>query len=149
MERKSAIKNKPVPGFKHPAMKIASSEKAARIKGEGGINPFLLREKKNRKRVVGGHVLNEIRKLQDNTDYLLPRAPFQRLVKEICQDNFEEEIRWTTLSMQALQTSAEEYMVGLFEDSYLCSMHCKRVTLLSQDLQLARRIRGLSDPGNR
>ena len=40
-------------------------------------------------------------------------------------------------------------MVGLFEDSYLCSMHCKRVTLLAQDMQLARRIRGTTDPGNR
>lgn len=40
-------------------------------------------------------------------------------------------------------------MVGLFEDSYLCAMHAKRVTLLTKDMQLARRIRGLGDPGNR
>ena len=51
--------------------------------------------------------------------------------------------------MEALQTSAEEYLVGLFEDSYLCTMHSKRVTLLARDMQLARRIRGVGDPGNR
>jgi histone H3/H4 len=48
-----------------------------------------------------------------------------------------------------MQCGAEDYLVGLFEDSYLCSVHCKRVTLLSKDLQLARRIRGVTDPGNR
>ena len=51
--------------------------------------------------------------------------------------------------MQVIQSAAEDYMVGLFEDSYLCAMHCKRITLMSQDLQLARRIRGITDPGNR
>lgn len=40
-------------------------------------------------------------------------------------------------------------MVGLFEDSYLCTLHSKRVTLMAKDMMLARRIRGLGDPGNR
>jgi histone H3 len=40
-------------------------------------------------------------------------------------------------------------MVGLFEDSYLCTLHNKRVTLMAKDMMLARRIRGLNDPGNR
>ena len=51
--------------------------------------------------------------------------------------------------MEALQAAAEDYMVGLFENAFLCSVHAKRVTLLARDLQLARRIRGPQDPGNR
>lgn len=39
-------------------------------------------------------------------------------------------------------------MICLFEDSYLCTLHAKRVTLFSKDLALARRIRGIKDPGN-
>lgn len=70
------------------------------------------------------------------------------MVKEICEENYNENYRWTTLAVKALQTSAENYMIGLFEDAYLCSMHCKRVTLLAKDMQLARRIRGVNDPGN-
>ena len=53
------------------------------------------------------------------------------------------------MSLEALQTATEDYLVGLFEDSYLCALHCKRVTLFQSDMQLARRIRGLGDAGNR
>ena len=44
--------------------------------------------------------------------------------------------------MLALQESAEAYLVGLFEDTNLCAIHAKRVTIMTKDLQLARRIRG-------
>ena len=44
--------------------------------------------------------------------------------------------------MLALQESAEAYLVGLFEDTNLCAIHAKRVTIMTKDLKLARRIRG-------
>ena len=44
--------------------------------------------------------------------------------------------------MLALQEAAEAYIVGLFEDTNLCALHAKRVTIMVKDLQLARRIRG-------
>lgn len=59
------------------------------------------------------------------------------------------EYRWTSSALEAIQCSAEDYLVGLFEDAYLCTLHAKRVTLMSQDLYLAKRIRGLDDAGNR
>jgi histone H3/H4 len=34
-------------------------------------------------------------------------------------------------------------MVYLFEDANLCAIHAKRVTVMKQDIQLARRIRGI------
>ncbi len=33
-------------------------------------------------------------------------------------------------------------MVALFEDSGLCAIHAKRVTVMVKDMQLARRLRG-------
>lgn len=33
-------------------------------------------------------------------------------------------------------------MVDLFEDSYLCTHHAKRITLMRKDIALAKRIRG-------
>ena len=33
-------------------------------------------------------------------------------------------------------------MVGLFEDTNLCAIHAKRITIMPKDMQLAKRIRG-------
>ena len=38
--------------------------------------------------------------------------------------------------------AAEAYLVHLFEDAMLCTVHGKRVTLMTKDLQLAMRLRG-------
>jgi len=42
----------------------------------------------------------------------------------------------------AFQEASEAYLVGLFEDTNLCAIHAKRVTIMPKDIQLARRIRG-------
>ncbi len=47
-----------------------------------------------------------------------------------------------------MQSVTEDYLTGLFEDAYACTLHAKRVTLMSKDMRLARRIRGAKDPGN-
>lgn len=89
----------------------------------------------------GTVALREIRKYQKSTDLLIRKLPFQRLVKEISQQ-FVTEIRFTSLSICALQEAAEAYLVGLFEDTNMCAIHAKRVTIMPKDILLARRIRG-------
>ena len=44
-------------------------------------------------------------------------------------------------AVMALQEAAEAYLVSLFEDTNLCAIHAKRVTIMPRDMQLARRIR--------
>lgn len=96
-----------------------------------------------RKFRVGTRALREIRHYQENTVELIRRLPFQRLVREIAQDvPFGIEMRWQASAIYALQIAAEAYLVGLFEDSNLCAIHAKRVTIQPKDIQLARRIRG-------
>ena len=51
-------------------------------------------------------------------------------------------LRWQEQAVIALQEGAEDYLVHLFEDSNLEALHCKRVTIMTKDMQLARRIRG-------
>ena len=34
----------------------------------------------------------------------------------------------------ALQEAAEAYLVGLFEDTNLCAIHAKRVTIMPKDI---------------
>ena len=50
--------------------------------------------------------------------------------------------RWAAEGLLALQTAAESYITGLFEDAMLCAIHARRVTLMIKDIHLARRIRG-------
>ena len=89
----------------------------------------------------GTVALREIRRYQRSTDLLLRRLPFQRLVREIAQD-FKSDLRFQSTAVLALQEAAEAYLVGLFEDTNLCAIHAKRVTIMPKDIQLARRIRG-------
>lgn len=48
----------------------------------------------------------------------------------------------TRCSISLFQEASEAYLVGLFEDTNLCAIHAKRVTIMPKDIQLARRIRG-------
>ena len=96
----------------------------------------------------GTVALREIRRYQKSTELLIKKLPFQRLVREIVLDvdvlpkKWLGEVRFQGQALMALQESAEAYLVGLFEDSNLCAIHAKRVTIMPKDIQLARRICG-------
>ena len=93
----------------------------------------------------GTVALREIRRYQKSTELLIRKAPFQRLVHELCQNmggKFAYDVRFQSTAMLALQEASEAYLVGLFEDSNHCALHAKRVTIMPKDMQLARRIRG-------
>ncbi|KAL2754736.1 hypothetical protein ACRALDRAFT_1050161 [Sodiomyces alcalophilus JCM 7366] len=92
----------------------------------------------------GTVALREIRRYQNSTDLLLRKLPFSRLVREIalCFRPRDEELRWQSQAIMALQEATEAFMVHLFEDTNLCAIHAKRVTIMQKDIQLARRIRG-------
>ena len=72
---------------------------------------------------------------------LIRRAPFQRLCREIAEE-MGIGMRFQSTSILALQEASEGYLVGLFEDTNLCAMHAKRVTIMPKDMLLARRLRG-------
>ena len=89
----------------------------------------------------GTVAIREIKRYQKSTELLIKRLPFQRLVKEIAQD-FKYDLRFQASAVLALQEAAESYIVALFQDTNLCAIHAKRVTIMPKDMQLARRIRG-------
>ncbi|KAI0860988.1 hypothetical protein FHL15_006601 [Xylaria flabelliformis] len=93
----------------------------------------------------GTVALREIRKLQNSTDLLMKKLPFSRLVREIALNlrPRDEGMRWQSQAIAALQEAAEAFLVHLFEDTNLCAIHAKRVTIMQKDIQLARRIRGV------
>ena len=89
----------------------------------------------------GTVALREIRKYQRTTDLLLPKAPFQRLVREVAHNVFGEDLRFQSSAVAALQEAAEAYLVQLFEDTNLCALHRDRKMIAAKDMWLARRLR--------
>ena len=81
------------------------------------------------------------RHYQKSVNLLIRKKPFQRLVKEILH-RIKSDFRMNSLALLAIQEATEAYMVGLFEDTNLCAIHAKRLTIMPKDMQLALRIRG-------
>ena len=72
---------------------------------------------------------------------ILP-SKFRDLVQEISNETMGPECKWSRSSIEPLQRAAEDYLIGILEDSNFCAQHANRVTLSVKDVQLARRIRG-------
>ena len=123
---------------------IRSKTKSGAGVGQGGQSTHHIQggePKKPHRYRPGTVALREIRRYQKSTELLIRKLPFQRLVREIAQD-FKTDLRFQSSAIMALQEAAEAYLVGLFEDTNLCAIHAKRVTIMPKDVQLARRIRG-------
>ena len=88
---------------------------------------------------AGTVALHDIRHFQWSTALLIHKLPFQRLVREIAQD-FKTDLRFQSVLILCLQEAAEAYLVSLFKDTNLCTIHAWRVTIMPKDIQLARRI---------
>ncbi|TPP62072.1 histone H3 [Fasciola gigantica] len=121
-------------GGKAPRKQLATKAARKSAPATGGV-------KKPHRYRPGTVALREIRRYQKSTELLIRKLPFQRLVREIAQD-FKTDLRFQSSAVSALQEASEAYLVGLFEDTNLCAIHAKRVTIMPKDIQLARRIRG-------
>ncbi|KAF7828944.1 histone H3.3 isoform X1 [Senna tora] len=117
-------------GGKAPRKQLATKAARKSAPTTGGV-------KKPHRYRPGTVALREIRKYQKSTELLIRKLPFQRLVREIAQD-FKTDLRFQSHAVLALQEAAEAYLVGLFEDTNLCAIHAKRVTIMPKDIQLAR-----------
>ncbi|AEA38912.1 histon H3 (nucleomorph) [Cryptomonas paramecium] len=109
------------------------------IKHETPITDFIDTKKMHRYK-PGTVALREIRKLQRSTDLLIKKMPFKRIIRELAQD-FKSDLRFQNSAILALQEAAEMYLIALFEDTNLCAIHAKRVTVMPKDIRLAKRMR--------
>ena len=103
----------------------------------GGKKPYRFRP--------GTVAMREIRKYQNSTDFLIPKAPFVRVVKEAlqrCSTAGGTQYRIATRAIEAIQDAAEAYLVKVLEDTNLVAIHARRCTIMPRDLALAKRLRG-------
>ena len=120
-------------GGKAPRKQLATKARKVTPQAGGVKKPHRYRP--------GTVALREIRRYQKSTELLIRKLPFQRLVREIAQE-IQTDLRFQSTAIGALQEAAEAYLVSLFEDTNLCAIHAKRVTIMPRDMHLARRIRG-------
>ena len=155
-QKRTARKKTGGPGLKAPRKQLATKNltkkltpeqarknaaKANRDQQKNLGNPRTGGLKRPMRYRPGTVALREIRRYQKTTELLIRKLPFNRLVREIAQD-FKTDLRFQAQAIAALQEAAEAYLIGLFEDTNLCAIHAKRVTIMPKDIQLARRIRG-------
>jgi len=140
------VKNKSVPA---PPMKQVARKSTAAVKGGKKLPvarkaPRELAAKTARKFRPGHQALREIRKYQKSTDLLIPKLPFSRLIREVATNvaTHVQDLRFQSTAIMALQEAAEAYLTTLFEDTVLCAIHARRVTIMPKDMQLTMRIRG-------
>lgn len=129
----------------------SDNEESEWIREKSVVSSGLLRnqpgdpvEPQKRKHKSGTVALRETKKFQKSTDLLIRKLPFARLVREIVQEEFgnDADYRWQSVAILALQEASEAYLVHLLEDTNLCAIHAKRVTIMQKDIHLARRLRG-------
>ena len=85
----------------------------------------------------GTVALCEIRKYQKSTDFLIRKLPFQRLARELAQ-SISGDLRFQATALAASQEASEAYLISLLEDTNLCAIHARRVTIMPKDLQLSQ-----------
>ncbi len=120
-------------GGKAPRKALATKAARKSTPSTGGV-------KKPHRFRPGTVALREIRRYQKSTELLIRKLPFQKLVREVAQD-FKADLRFQSHAIMALQEASEAYLTALFEDTNLCAMHAKRVTIMPKDMKLALRIR--------
>ena len=94
-----------------------------------------------RKKIINSVRICETKEMKDRLE--IPKKVFTKVVRDITETLFpEEEYKFSLRAISALHVATEDFLVGLFEDAYLCALHAKRVTLMKRDMTLARRLRG-------
>ena len=93
----------------------------------------------------GTLALREIRFYQKSRVLLIPMRAFIRWVRELALEHKTVDgghFRWQANALYALQQAAENYLVGLFDDVVILAIHCKRFTIMKQDITMVLRLRG-------
>ena len=130
---------------KAPGNQLQPKVQKKKGKAQGGgktLSPSQQPTRKPHRYQLGTVALHEIRRYQKSTELLIRKLPFQQLVRELAQDLNKINIRFQSGVIMALQEASEAYLVGLLEDANLCTVHAKRVTIMTKDIQLAWWIRG-------
>ena len=146
---KGPRKQKATTPLKWLALAITLAKENARLKLRGSTpSGYYQRPKsaegkdgKPKKWRPGMMALQEISFYQKSCNLLIRKLPFLQLVWELLHDE-KAGMHIQASAIYALQEASKAYLVYLFEDANLCSIHTKCVTIMLKDIQLAHQIHG-------
>lgn len=124
---------------KTPMARISSKAPRKQLKTAGKSTPRADGMKTTHRDQPGNVVPRNIRKYQNVTQPLYGKIPFQNLVREIAEKE-KAGIQFHSKAVLALQVGSENYLASLFEAAKLCASHAKRVTVIPEDIFMARNI---------
>jgi len=101
------------------------------------LNQVHVPRRKNKK----SNPIREIRAQQNKTGLVIPAAPFRRLVDELTDELTEDtDIRYQQEAVEALQVSAEAYLIDIFKKANKLAIYKGRETLHNVDISLAHNL---------
>ncbi|CAG9763843.1 unnamed protein product [Ceutorhynchus assimilis] len=138
----------PVPPMRRTRLKSKMKKKNDKPKKSKKKKQEVLYVVKNvpRHQLCSRKMFKLMKRLQGSTDFMIHKAPFARLIREIMQACSQAK-RITVEALEALQVVAEVYLTDLFIDANACAAHAKRVTIQPVDIKLVAALRGVLDPG--
>eukprot|EP00956_Cyclotella_meneghiniana_P001147 scaffold1315_cov23-Cyclotella_meneghiniana.AAC.15 len=100
--------------------------------------------------------LREIRREQKRTNLAIPKVNLGRLVRDValeqCREHQEIDrtfklggdypLRFQSTAMAAVHAASEDHAIAVLEETNLCAIHAKRVTIGPKDMKLACVLRG-------
>ena len=122
--------------------KAFTTKKKNHIKLENGDAPHVKRPHRWKPGTVA---LREIKHEQRKVELSMPKAPFQRLVREIAQD-IVPDIRFSRGALAAAQTATEQFLIELMADSQVAACHAKRITINDKDMQVVCHLQHIDAP---
>ena len=96
--------------------------------------------RKPRRYRPGTVALRQIRKYQRSTELFIRKLSFQRLVKEVVMQMFQQQYRFQSTALLALQEASEQFLVNMFEKVNHIAIHANRQTIMSKDVYLWDRL---------
>ncbi|MCO5548723.1 hypothetical protein L7F22_002184 [Adiantum nelumboides] len=85
-------------------------------------------------------LFSDIKKAQKCIELCVPKLPFQRAVRKICEEACAGGMRWKVVSLLCLQEAVEDFLLEYFNDNTIVAAHAHRVTIMDKDSEALKRV---------
>ncbi|MCO5606151.1 hypothetical protein L7F22_060338 [Adiantum nelumboides] len=126
---------------KGPSLAAKATSRSPDLKKRPGKPRKILKGPKMRKLQGCMGLFKEIRKAQKCVDLCIPKRPFQRMVRSICEEACWNTKRWKIVALMALQEAAEDSLLEYFSDMTVVAAHAQRLTVMDKDSETLKRVR--------